>query len=70
MEVSDKELSEMIADLSLTDNYPARDRLCHALIELRDLRRRWAMFAWCFPWMDRWMVRLSRRKRAPSIRDS
>lgn len=59
-DISEKELSEMIADLSLTDEYPSRVRLCKALIELRDLRRRWRMFAWCFPWMERFMIWLSR----------
>lgn len=39
-DITEKELSRMIADLSLTDNWPDRARLCHALIELRDLRSR------------------------------
>lgn len=38
-DITDKELSEMIADLSLTDNWPDRARLCRALIQLRALLR-------------------------------
>lgn len=37
MTLSDKELSEMIADLMHTDRWPPRERLCLALIELRAL---------------------------------
>jgi hypothetical protein len=65
-DVTDKELSEMIADLSLTDEWPDRTRLCHALIELRDMRRRWRMFVHAFPWMERFMLWMSRKRRAPS----
>jgi hypothetical protein len=62
-DISPQELSEMIADLSLSDKWPSRERLCIALIEFRDMKRRWEMFAWCFPWMEKWMVRLSRKRR-------
>ena len=64
--ITDKEIGEAIADLMYTDQYPDRVLLCRILIEYRDMRRRWAMFAWCFPWMERWMIRLSRRRRAPT----
>lgn len=38
-DVTEKELSGMIADLSFTDDvWPDRRKLCHALIELRYLR--------------------------------
>jgi hypothetical protein len=64
--IPDSELAEMIADLAYTENFPDRIRLCAALAELRDLRRRWSMFAWCFPWMERWMIRLSRKRQRSS----
>lgn len=63
--IPDKEIGDMIADLMYTDEYPDRRRLCLALIQFRDLQRRWDMFAWCFPWMEKWMIWLSRKRARP-----
>jgi hypothetical protein len=60
--IEDKQIGESIADLMYTDQYPDRVLLCRMLIEYRDMRRRWHMFAWCFPWMERWMIWLSRKR--------
>lgn len=65
MDDRDKKLAEMIADLMYTEEPIDRDfrmRLTIALSELRDLRRRWRMFSLCFPWMERFMVWLSRKR--------
>lgn len=56
-DITDKELSEMIADLSMTDNWPDRARLCHALIELRYLRTHPVVIRE-LPWWQRVMSRL------------
>lgn len=52
-EVTKEELSQMIADLSLTDNWPARDRLCVALIELRAIREQMSP-APIMEWLRKW----------------
>jgi len=61
-DLSDKELGEMIADLAYRDEFPPKDRLLQVLVQYRDFKRRWDMFAWCFPWLERWMIRLSRKR--------
>ena len=68
-DVTDSELAGMIADLMYTDDWPVRERLCIALNELRDLRRRWAMFEHAFPWLVRFMVWMSRKRRAPLTKE-
>lgn len=65
-DITDKALSEMIADLAYRDEFPDKATLLRVLVEYRDFQRRWRMFAWCFPWMERFMLWLSRKRRAPS----
>lgn len=42
MDVSDHQLADMIATLTLRDEFPERIPLGNALIELRQLRRWWS----------------------------
>lgn len=65
-DTNDKELATLISDLAYRDEWPAKDKLLRILVEYRDFKRRWDMFAWCFPWLEKFMVWLSRKRRMPN----
>lgn len=61
-DISQEEAGQMIANLVYRNEYPPTDRLRLLLIQYRDFKRRWDMFARCFPWMVRFMIWLSRKR--------
>jgi hypothetical protein len=65
-DISQEEAGQMIANLVYRNEYPPPDRLQLLLVQYRDFKRRWDMFAWCFPWLERFMIWLSRRRGTPS----
>jgi hypothetical protein len=64
-DISQEEAGQMIANLVYRNEYPPPDRLQLLLVQYRDFKRRWDMFAWCFPWLERFMIWLSRKRARP-----
>lgn len=60
--ITDKELDEIIANCTLCDMDVKREYVVLMAVELRDLRRRWKTFVFCFPWLEKAIVRMSRRR--------